>query len=214
MLSLCRLIYCLYCDARLFLLIPSLRLRLAALQTSLLFSKDYGLLSFLRKSLGTDEVDIKEHPVNHNLVKLKGLMLTETSVFQFRDTRVEILCFLEKFLDRVSPRVKGWEKTYAIDIRVSSPFRTRFFFPEERPVRQGKYHSENKGKIITCNDNTRQACIHVIPHINYAVCSPHVFFMQDTCMAVYTKDKVAKCRTPVLDLLIKVGVSWHLMYFL
>ncbi|XP_049912803.1 DNA-dependent protein kinase catalytic subunit isoform X2 [Epinephelus moara] len=87
-----------------------------ALQTSLLFSKDYGLLIFLRKSLGSDE---------------------------FRDTRVEILGFLEKFLDRVSPRVKGWETTYAVDIR-------------------------------------------------------------DTCMAVYTKEKVAKCRTPVLDLLIKV----------
>ncbi|XP_031163630.2 DNA-dependent protein kinase catalytic subunit [Sander lucioperca] len=87
-----------------------------ALQTSLLFSKDYGLLSFLRKSLASDE---------------------------FRDTRVEILGFLEKFLDKVSPRVKGWEKTYAIDIR-------------------------------------------------------------HTCMAVYTKEKLAKCRTAVLDLLIKV----------
>nr|CBN81784.1 DNA-dependent protein kinase catalytic subunit [Dicentrarchus labrax] len=87
-----------------------------ALQTSLLFSKDYGVLSFLRKSLPLDEL---------------------------RDTRVEILGFLEKFLDRVSPRVKGWEKTYAIDIR-------------------------------------------------------------DTCMAVYTKEKVAKCRTPVLELLVKV----------
>ncbi|KAM9337515.1 DNA-dependent protein kinase catalytic subunit [Symphorus nematophorus] len=87
-----------------------------ALQTSLLFSKDYGLLIFLRKSLASDEL---------------------------RDTRVEILYFLEKFLDRVSPRVKGWEKTYAVDIR-------------------------------------------------------------DTCMAVYTKEKVAKCRTPVLELLIKV----------
>ncbi|XP_034718647.1 DNA-dependent protein kinase catalytic subunit [Etheostoma cragini] len=87
-----------------------------ALQTSLLFSKDYGLLSFLRKSLASEE---------------------------FRDTRVEILGFLEKFLDKVSPRVKGWEKTYAIDIR-------------------------------------------------------------HTCMAVYTKEKVAKCRTAVLELLIKV----------
>ncbi|XP_019130385.2 DNA-dependent protein kinase catalytic subunit isoform X1 [Larimichthys crocea] len=87
-----------------------------ALQTSLLFSKDYGLLSFLRKSLPSEEL---------------------------RETRVEIVLFLEKFLDRVSPRVKGWEKTYAIDIR-------------------------------------------------------------DTCMAVYTKEKVAKCRTPVLELLIKV----------
>ncbi|XP_042366176.1 DNA-dependent protein kinase catalytic subunit [Plectropomus leopardus] len=87
-----------------------------ALQTSLLFSKDYGLLTFLRKSLASEEL---------------------------RDTRVEILLFLEKFLDRVTPRVKGWERTYAIDIR-------------------------------------------------------------DTCMAVYTKEKVAKCRTPVLDLLIKV----------
>uniref|UniRef100_A0A8C9Y6S2 DNA-dependent protein kinase catalytic subunit n=1 Tax=Sander lucioperca TaxID=283035 RepID=A0A8C9Y6S2_SANLU len=59
--------------------------------------------SFLRKSLASDE---------------------------FRDTRVEILGFLEKFLDKVSPR--------------------------------------------------------------------------HTCMAVYTKEKLAKCRTAVLDLLIKV----------
>ncbi|KAM4534321.1 DNA-dependent protein kinase catalytic subunit isoform 1-T1 [Odontesthes bonariensis] len=87
-----------------------------ALQTSLLFSKDYGLLIFLRKSLGTDEL---------------------------RDTRVEVLVFLEKFLDKVSPRVKGWENTYATDIR-------------------------------------------------------------DLCMVVYTKERVAKCRTPVLELLIKV----------
>ncbi|XP_041669965.1 DNA-dependent protein kinase catalytic subunit [Cheilinus undulatus] len=86
------------------------------LHTSLLFSKDYGLLIFLRKSLVSDEL---------------------------RDTRVEILCFLEKFLDRVSPRVKGWEKTYAIDIK-------------------------------------------------------------DTCLVVYTKEKAAKCRTPTLELLIKV----------
>ncbi|KAM3860678.1 DNA-dependent protein kinase catalytic subunit [Diretmus argenteus] len=87
-----------------------------ALQTSLLFSKEYGLLIFLRKSLVCVEL---------------------------RDTRVDIVCFLEKFLERIHPRVKGWEKTYAIDIR-------------------------------------------------------------DTCLVVYTKDKAAKCRTQVLDLLIKV----------
>ncbi|XP_015230469.1 PREDICTED: DNA-dependent protein kinase catalytic subunit [Cyprinodon variegatus] len=87
-----------------------------ALQASLLFSKDYGLLCFLRKSLALDEL---------------------------RDTRVEILQFLEKFMDKVSPRVKGWEKTYATDIR-------------------------------------------------------------NMCITAYSKDKVAKCRTPVLELLIKV----------
>ncbi|XP_029955282.1 DNA-dependent protein kinase catalytic subunit [Salarias fasciatus] len=87
-----------------------------ALQTSLLFSKDFGLLSFLRKSLASDEL---------------------------RDTRVEILGFLEKFLDQISLRDKSWDKTYATDIR-------------------------------------------------------------DVCMVVYTKDKVAKCRTPVLELLIKI----------
>ncbi|XP_034023252.1 DNA-dependent protein kinase catalytic subunit-like [Thalassophryne amazonica] len=86
------------------------------LQASLLFSKEYGLLSFLKKSQASDEL---------------------------RDTRVEILSFLEKFLDKISMRVKGWEKTYSIEIR-------------------------------------------------------------DTCMAVYTKEKGAKCRTPVLELLIKV----------
>lgn len=57
--------------------------------------------------------------------EFKDLLLTETSLFQLRDTRVDILCFLEKFLDRVSPRVKGWEKTYAIDIRVSPPFKQK-----------------------------------------------------------------------------------------
>ncbi|XP_017270589.1 DNA-dependent protein kinase catalytic subunit isoform X2 [Kryptolebias marmoratus] len=87
-----------------------------ALQASLLFSKDHGLLVFLRKSLAFDEL---------------------------RDTRVEIFLFLEKFLDKVSQRVKGWEKTYASDIR-------------------------------------------------------------DMCMVAYTKEKVAKCRTPLLELLIKV----------
>ncbi|XP_062235399.1 DNA-dependent protein kinase catalytic subunit [Platichthys flesus] len=86
------------------------------LQMSLLFSKDYGLLSSLRKSLSSDE---------------------------FRDTREKILCFLGTFLDKVSTRVKGWEKTYATDIK-------------------------------------------------------------ETCMVVYIKDKVAKCRTLVLELLIKV----------
>ncbi|XP_029002542.1 DNA-dependent protein kinase catalytic subunit isoform X2 [Betta splendens] len=87
-----------------------------ALHASLLFSKDYGLLSFLRKSLSSEE---------------------------HLDTRVKVLSFLEPFLDKMSPRIKGWDKTYALDIR-------------------------------------------------------------DTCMAVYTKEKVAKCRSPVLDLLIKV----------
>lgn len=90
-----------------------------ALQTSLLFSKDFGLLSFLRKSLGSQGSD------------------------ELRDTRVEILFFLEKFLDRVSPRLKGWEKTYAVDIR-------------------------------------------------------------DTCMAAYTKEKLAKSKTAALELLVKV----------
>ncbi|KAK0144676.1 DNA-dependent protein kinase catalytic subunit [Merluccius polli] len=61
-----------------------------ALQTSLLFSKDSGLLSFLRKSLGSDEL---------------------------RETRVEIIHFLEKFLQRMSSRSRSWEKSYAIDIR-------------------------------------------------------------------------------------------------
>ncbi|XP_029935630.1 DNA-dependent protein kinase catalytic subunit isoform X2 [Myripristis murdjan] len=87
-----------------------------ALKTSLLFSKEFGLLSFLRKSLASEEL---------------------------RDTRVEIICFLEKFLEKIRTRVKGWERTYAIDIR-------------------------------------------------------------DMCMVLYTKDKGAKCRTPALELLIKV----------
>lgn len=42
-----------------------------ALQTSLLLSKDYGLLSFLRKSLASEEVHLNEHPANSNIVNLK-----------------------------------------------------------------------------------------------------------------------------------------------
>ncbi|XP_077480903.1 DNA-dependent protein kinase catalytic subunit [Stigmatopora argus] len=87
-----------------------------ALQTSLLFSKDYGLLTFLKKSLQQTEL---------------------------LEARVKTLCFLEKFLDKLSPRVKGWEKTYAIEIK-------------------------------------------------------------DTCMKAYTKEKAAKSRVVILELLIKV----------
>ncbi|TWW70550.1 DNA-dependent protein kinase catalytic subunit [Takifugu flavidus] len=87
-----------------------------AFQTSLLFSKELGLLSFLRKSLGREEL---------------------------RETRVEVLSFLEKFLDRVSPRVKGWDQTYATDIT-------------------------------------------------------------DTCTSLYSKEKGAKCRAAVLELLLKI----------
>ncbi|KAK6293152.1 hypothetical protein J4Q44_G00366530 [Coregonus suidteri] len=61
-----------------------------ALHASLLFSKEDGLLNFLRKSLACEEV---------------------------RDTRVETISLLDKFLQRISTNVKGWEKTYAIDIR-------------------------------------------------------------------------------------------------
>lgn len=37
-----------------------------------------------------------------------------------------------------------------------------------------------------------------------SLCSFFVF-LQDVCMVVYTKDKLAKCRTPLLELLIKVN---------
>ncbi|XP_061821672.2 DNA-dependent protein kinase catalytic subunit isoform X1 [Nerophis lumbriciformis] len=87
------------------------------LQTSLLFATDIGLLSFLKKSLTQQE--------------------------QLSDARVKTLCFLINFLDKLSPRVKGWEKTYAVDIK-------------------------------------------------------------NTCLTVYTKDKTARCRTALLELLIKV----------
>ncbi|KAJ8010680.1 hypothetical protein DPEC_G00077640 [Dallia pectoralis] len=87
-----------------------------ALQTSLLFSKEEGLLKFLRKSLACEEL---------------------------RDTRVEVIGLLDNFLQRISTSFKGWEKTYAIDIK-------------------------------------------------------------DACLAVYTKDKAAKCKAAALDLLIKV----------
>ncbi|KAL1006455.1 hypothetical protein UPYG_G00072620 [Umbra pygmaea] len=61
-----------------------------ALQTSLLFSKDNGLLNFLRKSLAREEL---------------------------RETRVDIISLLDKFLQRISTNVKGWEKMYAIAVK-------------------------------------------------------------------------------------------------
>lgn len=118
-----------------------------ALQTSLLFSKDYGLISFLRKSLtspGADEVNYlslllqtigRAQQCNNKTAETFPAGTYTTFVFQLRDTRVEVLFFLEKFLDRVSPRVKGWEKTYAVDIRVSSSVRVFFFFLEKQIFR-------------------------------------------------------------------------------
>ncbi|KAG5837285.1 hypothetical protein ANANG_G00237680 [Anguilla anguilla] len=60
------------------------------LQMSLLFSKEDGLLGFLRKSLNSKELT---------------------------DARVEILSLLEKVLQKLSSTVKGWEKNYAVDIK-------------------------------------------------------------------------------------------------
>ncbi|KAF4110944.1 hypothetical protein G5714_007975 [Onychostoma macrolepis] len=60
------------------------------LQTSLLFAKDEGLLSFLRKSLSNE---------------------------MLRDTRVDILNFLGTFLERISVTVRGWEKNYAVQLK-------------------------------------------------------------------------------------------------
>uniref|UniRef100_W5KIE9 DNA-dependent protein kinase catalytic subunit n=1 Tax=Astyanax mexicanus TaxID=7994 RepID=W5KIE9_ASTMX len=59
-------------------------------QTSLLFAKDEGLLSFLRKSLSNDEL---------------------------RDARVDIFNLLGTFLQKMSVGVKGWEKNYAVDLK-------------------------------------------------------------------------------------------------
>lgn len=39
---------------------------------------------------------------------------------QLRDTRVEILNFLGAFLQRMSVTVRGWEKNYAVDLKVPS----------------------------------------------------------------------------------------------
>ncbi|XP_062849596.1 DNA-dependent protein kinase catalytic subunit [Trichomycterus rosablanca] len=85
-------------------------------QTSLLFAKEEGLLSFLRKSLNND---------------------------QLQDTRVDILHLLHQFLQKMADNVKGWENNYATEIK-------------------------------------------------------------DACLVVYTKDKSAKCRAPVIELLIKI----------
>lgn len=91
----------------------------AAFQTSLLFSKDFGLLSFLRRSLVWEEVSARLGGGRSR--RSRGVTGSNPDVLllQLRETRVEVLSFLEKFLDRVSPRVKGWDQTYAIDITVS-----------------------------------------------------------------------------------------------
>ncbi|KAL2085629.1 hypothetical protein ACEWY4_018949 [Coilia grayii] len=60
------------------------------LQTSLLFAKEEGLLSFLRKSLSNEEL---------------------------RDARVDVLHLLDTFLQKISTSIKGWEKTYAIELK-------------------------------------------------------------------------------------------------
>ncbi|XP_048062032.1 LOW QUALITY PROTEIN: DNA-dependent protein kinase catalytic subunit-like [Megalobrama amblycephala] len=60
------------------------------LQTSLLFAKEEGLLSFLRKSLSNEKL---------------------------QDTRVKILKFLAEFLQIMSVAVRGWEKNYAVDLK-------------------------------------------------------------------------------------------------
>ncbi|XP_066538129.1 DNA-dependent protein kinase catalytic subunit [Hoplias malabaricus] len=59
-------------------------------QTSLLFAKDEGLLSFLRKSLSNEEL---------------------------RDARVDILSLLGTFLQKMADIVKGWERNYAVDLK-------------------------------------------------------------------------------------------------
>lgn len=37
---------------------------------------------------------------------------------QLRDTRVDILNFLGTFLERISVIVRGWEKNYAVELKV------------------------------------------------------------------------------------------------
>ncbi|TSL34570.1 DNA-dependent protein kinase catalytic subunit [Bagarius yarrelli] len=66
-----------------------------AFQTSLLFSKEEGLLIFLRKSLSND---------------------------MLQDVRVDVLNLLASFLQRMAAHVKGWEKNYAVEIKTSFPF--------------------------------------------------------------------------------------------
>ncbi|XP_060788690.1 DNA-dependent protein kinase catalytic subunit-like isoform X1 [Neoarius graeffei] len=61
-----------------------------AFQTSLLFAKEGGLLTFLRKSLATE---------------------------MLQDARVDILNLLTAFLQRMADYVKGWEKNYAVELK-------------------------------------------------------------------------------------------------
>ncbi|KAG7330004.1 hypothetical protein KOW79_006226 [Hemibagrus wyckioides] len=61
-----------------------------AFQTSLLFAKEEGLLTFLRKSLSND---------------------------MLQDARLDILNLLALFLPRMADYVKGWEKNYAVELK-------------------------------------------------------------------------------------------------
>lgn len=125
------------------------------LQASLLFAKEEGLLSFLRKSLSNEEVSIscmsslfllwqktqwihevialnngksfKEfNNVNNEVMCVKKSFAHVWSLSpnfvsllpKLRDARVDVLHLLDTFLQRMSTGVKGWEKTYAIDLKV------------------------------------------------------------------------------------------------
>lgn len=98
---------------------------------------------------------------------------------------MEVLLFLEKFLDRVSPRVKGWEKAYAVDIRVS----------------WDTLSEASTAKMCRDCDNRNV----------FSPCKTPLF-LQDVCMAVYTKEKIAKSKSAALELLVKVG-SGHCYYY-
>ncbi|KAF4089760.1 hypothetical protein AMELA_G00069750 [Ameiurus melas] len=61
-----------------------------AFQSSLLFAKEEGLVTFLRKSLSNETL---------------------------QDARVDILNLLATFLQRMAGYVKGWEKNYAVELK-------------------------------------------------------------------------------------------------
>lgn len=85
--------------------------------------------------------------------------------FQLRDTRVEVLLFLEKFLDRVSPRVKGWETTYAVDIRVSSDrLQTFQKYPQQNVWRDCESLSVNHSVFSPCNASVLAGRVHCGVH--------------------------------------------------
>lgn len=89
---------------------------------------------------------------------------------------MDILNLLATFLQRMAEYVKGWEKNYAVELKV----------PQIQCLTLGF-------------DSLLHANRTFFNLFFFLICE------QDTCLVVYTKDKAAKCRGPALELLIQVS---------